>query len=278
MSAVLLKYAKRALRNILVEELGSGVPVVWGPHPSIPRPPRPYCRLGILAGPMHDGAEFDEKRVVEAIDDATATIDAVTVGNKYILRANGVPISYTAVGGDTVTDVRDGLLAAINAESLDFLTAVSSGIDSIDLTPSSTGSIIGLRLSPTSETTLVENTSGVDVQQVLGRRVMTVTCDFFADNETKLETGALDLASRAMAKLSTSAACLTMADLRTAIKVSSPLRHLSDIEPGGAVMESRALFEVQLALASCAVEPVTPVESVEVTTDIEGVQNTFTIT
>lgn len=279
MRVIHLKYGKRALRDIFMNALPANVPVSWGRHPAIPRPKRPYCRLSIVSGPSAVLTDHDEVRQLETLDDATLTIDTAVVGNLYRVRLNGIPMDYTAVGGDDEEDIRDGVLAAINAEGLtDFWTVAASGLDSIDVTPTSPGSVFDIRLEPVSTMSKVENKSGELSQIQLGRRFFIARCNFFTDGERTIEDGAMDLASIARTALGSDFALNKMAQYRVPLRALLASQHLPELEAGGAEVESRAMFEVYMAMSSCAVEEITPIESVEVTTIVSGETNTFTVT
>lgn len=278
---VFLKYAKRALRLGLVQALGSKVTqVAWPRHPAIPRPARPYCSLGFSSAPSADLTSHDEQRQALALDSASLTIDTATAGNIYRARLNGIPMDYTALGGDSVTDVRDGLLAAILAEKLsEFFAAVASGSDTIDVTPAAPGLLFSAAITPFSETSVViDVSSDTQITLTVGRRLALVRCDFFTDGERKIEDGAMDIASIARAALGQSFSRELQARYRVPIRALGATLNLSDLEPGGAEVESRAMFEVEMAMSSCAIEVVTPIESTEITTVVSGESNTFTVT
>lgn len=276
-----LKYAKRALRLALVNALGAKVTqVVWGRHPAIPRPARPYCDLGFSSAPSADLTDHDEQRQAVALDSASLTIDTATAGNTYRARLNGVPMDYLAAGGDDEEAVRDGLLAAIQAEGLgEFFTAAASGSDTIDVTPAALGHLFAADITPFADTTVVTDTA-LDTQITLtvGRRIALVRCNFFTDGEHPIEDGAMDLASIARAALGQPFARELQARYRVPIRALGATENLSDLEPGGAEVESRAMFEVSMAMSSCAIEVTTPIESAEITTVASGEANTFTVT
>ena len=279
MRVVHLKYAKRALREIVLDAVGPGVPVVWSIHPAIPRPPRPFCRLSITLGPQAVQTDHDEKRTVEAIDLASTTIDNAVVGELYRMRLNGIPLDYVAVGGDDVEAIRDGQLAAIQAEGLtDFFTAVASGLDTIDITPTFIGALFGAESFSAINTTTVLTRTGQNVEQVVGRREVLAQVDFFADGNRTIEDGTLDLASSVRAKLSTEFAGRVMAKYRVPIRALASTVHLPALEGGGAQVESHSMFEVHMAISSCIVTEAVPIESVEITTNISGETNTFVVT
>lgn len=275
-----LKYAKRALRLGFVQALGSKVTqVAWGMHPAIPRPARPFCRLTFASGMGAELTDHDEQRQAIALDSASLTIDTVTVGNTYRARLNGIPMDYTALGGDDPTDVRDGLLAAILAEGLgEFFTAAASGGDTIDVTPAAPGHLFSAVITPFSETSVVTDTSSdTQITLTVGRRVGIVRCDFFTDGERPIEDGAMDLAAIARASLGQPFSRELQQRYRVPLRALGSAFPLPDLEAGGAEVESRAMFEVHVAMSSCALEVITPIESTEITTVASGAANTFTV-
>lgn len=276
-----LKYAKRALRLGFVNALGSKVTqVAWGMHPAIPRPARPFCRLTFASGMSAELTDHDEQRQALALDSASLTIDTAVPGNIYRARLNGIPMDYTALGGDNEEDTRDGLLAAIQAESLgEFFTAVASGSDTIDVTPAAPGGLFSADITPFADTTVVTDTSSdTQIALTVGRRVALVRCDFFTDGERPIEDGAMDLAAIARASLSQAFSRELQQRYRVPLRALGATFPLPELEAGGAEVESRAMFEVHMAMSSCAIEVVTPIESTEITTVVSGESNTFTVT
>ncbi len=280
MRVTYLKYAKRALRNTIVEALGASVTrVSWGPHPATPRAKRPFCRLSFTQAPSADLTSHDEERQVLALDEAVFTVDTATVGNTYQIRLNGFPFSYQAVGGDDLEAIRDGLLTAINAESLTSLFTVAAiGLNGITATPAAPGLLFAASIAPANDTTLAPTTSSVQSTLWVGRRVALVRCEFLTDGERKLEDGAMDLASTARAAFSRTFSRNLQALYRVPLRALADTQHLPDLEPGGAEVESRAAFEVHMALSSCAVEVSELIESVEITSIVSGEANTYLVT
>ena len=69
-------------------------------------------------------------RTIQPIDSVTITVSAVNVGKRYAVVLNGFSYFRDAVGGDTLTTVRDGLLALLNdINDPNGVTAVANGYE-----------------------------------------------------------------------------------------------------------------------------------------------------
>lgn len=157
----------------LVELIRTIVPaatVVWAPS-EFPRGAAAdlivACRL--LAGPDDDPIGGAAATPCTLPLTATLTINAATVGESIALHASGRRFEYTIETGDTITDVRDGLLAAIAAApgSLVDATFVASSTNAIAIAALELGDLYQLRVRQSTPglAALVVNTTGAGLAQ-----------------------------------------------------------------------------------------------------------------
>lgn len=276
-SPVRIDYVKDALRDVFVAALPADTPVIWG-GANHPRAPRPFARLNITSGPSQIGSFVDQHRIRDAITLATITIDLATIDVLYTVRVNGIPARHVGVMGDTVDTIRDALVAAVNLLG-EAVVAVATVAGEFTITPNSTGDLIVLAVVPGAPTTTVVLTQpGTFVQDTIGARRLTVSCDFFSTETDKLELGALDMAAKCLAALDLPSSLLLFKDRRVAARVITATQNLSGLEPGGAVEESQANFDVDLTAMSVLVETIDVIETIEFTQSVNGNTQQVTIT
>lgn len=275
-----LDYVKQVVGDIIA----SGVPdlpatgLVWA-RLNIPRPARPYMAMQILSGPFSDMGK-EERRFREVLDLVTVTVDTATVGERYRFRVNGFPVDYTAVGGDGVTEIRDGLLAdaqaATNYLTGEDVTLSANGVDAIDIVPDSVGELVSVVLANVS-LSKVESSSDAWVMYQVARDMMIVQVtayDAGANDEDILS--AKMMIRRAMKVMDSPDAIESQLSSRVGIQLISDITDLSGLEPGGARLQGQSQFDIQVTASSLSISPVNPIDSVVVTLDISGNTQTFT--
>ena len=144
--------------------------VVWSPS-ELPRGAAAdlivACRL--LAGPDNDPIGGATATPCTLPLTATLTILVATVGESIVLQASGRSFEYVIESGDTLTDVRDGLLAVIAASpgSLVDATFTASGAASIAIAALELGDLYPLRVrqSTAGLASLVVVTTGAGLAQ-----------------------------------------------------------------------------------------------------------------
>lgn len=275
-----LDYVKQVVGDVVasgVTDLPDGR-IGWV-RQGIPRPPRPYMGLQIISGPFSDMTK-EERRFVEVIDVSTVTIDTATAGERYRIRVNGFPVDYTAAGGDSVTDIRDGLLAnaalASNYVTGESVSFAANGADSIDVTPDSTGELVGVR-TPNLSISIVDTKSDAWASYQVARDLMTIQVTAY-DSDTFDEDAlsAKMMVRRVQKKLdSVDTEELTLG-ARVGIRQISNITDLSGLEPGGAKLQGQSQFDIEVTASSLSITDVEPIDSVETTLDISGDVRTFT--
>lgn len=90
-----------------IESQALGAAVVWAKQDS-PAPPKPYVTINLLVPPVPEGQA--EHRKLFAI-----VVDAVLPLTLYTVTINGVDFSHTSDASPTASEIRNGLILAINA-------------------------------------------------------------------------------------------------------------------------------------------------------------------
>lgn len=275
-----LDYVKQVVRDVVasgVTDLPAGR-IAWV-RMGIPRPARPYISLQIIAGPFTDVTK-EERRFVEMIDSSTVTIDSATVGERYRIRVNGFSVDYTAIGGDGVTEIRDGLLANaalssnyVTGESVSF---AASGADAILITPSSPGELVGVR-TPNSSITIVDSKSDAWASYQVSRDIMSVQVTAYDSDTLDEESLSAKMISRRIQKKldSVDTEELTLG-ARVGIRQISNITDLSGLEPGGAKLQGQSQFDIEVTASSLSITEVNPIDTVETTVDVGIAQAVIT--
>ena len=137
----------RGLAEYVEALLPASTTVVWsGDYPRESATPR-FVTLNKIAGPRSAG-QGGRSRVAAVLPmTATLTVTAATVDSSAVLVVSGRRFSYQAQTGDTIEDVRDGLLVAIGSSPLVSATFVAAGTTQITITALTLGDVYGLSAS-----------------------------------------------------------------------------------------------------------------------------------
>jgi len=132
-----------------------------------------FVGLTMIAGPAPHNRMKARGTLLIPADDITVTVDSVVVGSRYAIKLNGFSYFTDAVGGDTVTTIRDRLLALIAADVLEPVTPTTVAADGILLTADFNGAMRRLTLvgsmsagAPTLSTQPVLVTEGAQTMLV----------------------------------------------------------------------------------------------------------------
>lgn len=226
--------------------------------------PRPFIRRGKRGS------------LLNAVDSIPLTIDAATPAARYVVNLNGFSYYTDHTGGDTVTTIRDRLLDAINADSLETATASAVGADGLTLTADSLGGLRHLTLSgPISAGAPVLNGASVLITE--GAQEMMVNVQSFSKGREPLN-GAWALSTRAMAALQSEDYVETLRRYGVGLWGKGTVSDISTV--AGGEWETRTSFDLTIAARATWVRPVDRIESVKLTNNTEAPVSTqeFTIT
>jgi hypothetical protein len=275
-----LDHVKRTLREVWVDALAGTVAqnsIVWAEQ-GIPRQARPLVAMQLITGPTPVGSARDEQRFRPEIDSVDVTVSAVTAATRYRLRLNGIPYDFTSSGAPTVTEVRNGLrdlvnnvVAPITKQSEPVTAADGVGPGDLTLTPDEAGAILAVEVSPSAEIAAVVNESPTDcVIDVLAREVMSFQVDVFTVGGVAIELSSRMIAAQMRKALDTPEAIEAFGLNRVSARMLTEISDLTGLEPGGAVLESRAQFDVSVSASSRVSSSVAPIETVEFTFDTDN--------
>jgi hypothetical protein len=202
-------------------------------------------------------------------------VDGVTAGARYGVTLNDFRYHYDAELGDTATDIRDALVAAIAADTESPYTVATTSTDSFAVTPSFTGAIWQASLVGALIPSVTLNSQPVLVTQ--GQRAMTVSMDIFSRSTTP-RAGAWSLASKVQSILESQDYADILDHYGIGLGTKSSLTDLSRLDNGS--WESRINLDVDMTMMSTHVRPVDSIETVNLllSGSMPSQITTFTVT
>lgn len=273
------------IKQVVGDQIAAGVSdlppsaLVWASKKGTPRVARPFMSMQILSGPFSDMGK-EERRFREVLDSVTVTVDTATVGERYRFRVNGFPVDYTAIGGDGVTEIRDGLLAnaqaATNYLTGEDVTLSTNGSDSIDIVPDSVGELTSILLANVSLSKAETSSDAWVMYQVAQDRMVVQVTAFDAGANDEEALSAKMMARKAMKFMDSPESIEEQLSTKVGIQLVSDITDLTSVEPGGANFQGQSQFDIQVTASSLSISPVNPIDSVVVTIDISGNTQTFT--
>lgn len=231
--------------------------------------------LTMIGGPQPFIRSGKRGTILNAVSTITITVDSVEVGKRYLIRLNGFDYFTDAVGGDTLTTIRDRLRDAINGDPLETATASDSGADAVTLTADSLGGMRSLSLSGA----LSAGAPVLDGDSVLvteGAQNMLINVQAFS-KQREPRLGAWAIIQRCLAVVQSEDYVETLRRFGVGVWTKGVVTDLSAI--AGAHWESRASFDLSVAAKAVWVRPVDRIESVETTLNATNptVQEIFTV-
>jgi hypothetical protein len=253
---------QRALFDVLSE--ATDTDVHWGyTEPTQEQLADSFVELHIIAGPGPFIRAGSRGRTIRAIDTVPLTVTSVVVDAWYIIRLNGFDYRTAGVSGDTVTDIRDRLVTAIEVDTLETATATTSGADTLDLTADSVGGIWSLELVGALSAGTVTYSSG-NVLVTEGTQTMLVNVQAFSKSQEP-RNGASMLIQQCMAALQSPDLVETFTRYGVGVWGKTNPVDLSAI--AGAYWETRASMDITLAVRAIWTRPVETIETVSATLD-----------
>ena len=268
-----------ALIEVLDDALGASSSVGWAYGEAIWNdnfPSGNLVNLSLLQGPSFHNRSGAQGSVLLPPTVVTVQVDTATTDVRYVTTVNDFKYFYDAEAGDSVSDIRTGLVASIVADTESPYTAAATvNAGEYTLTPDATGSIWQMAVSA-----LQTGTATLDTQAVLkvqSTRTLTVALGCFSKGRSP-RSGAWDIAARCQAAITSPAYAETFARYGVGVWGKGPAADLSDL--AGGHWESRVSFDVDFAIQSTHTETVGQIESVATTLNFTGpvATETFTIT
>lgn len=240
-----------------VEAFGPLAATVWT-HQEQPKAISDLLSLSLVAGPTSHLQSHAFGEMLLPADSVLVTVTAAVVARRDIVRLNGFDYFHDVVGGDTITIVRDALLASIQVGETEFVAAAASGANAILLTAAFLGGLRSLTLLGD----LTASGQTFSDEAVLERRA-TETCLVGVQAFSKSRTvrgGAASLAHAARSRLQRVSVSEALARFGIAVWDKGSINDLSAI--AGGHWETRAGFDLTIGMPSIEIDPVYQLETV----------------
>ena len=222
--------------------------------------------LSLVSGPSPFIRQGTHGEPLRAVDSITITVDSVLVGDRSVIHLNEFSYFHDTVIGDTVTTIRDSLLAQIEADEEETATATGSGGDGLTLTQDFLGGLWDLSLSgPLSAGVPVPSGSSVTITKSSHEMLLNIQC---FSKERSLRKGAGAMTSIAQAAMASPDLVRILRANGVALGAKGIASDISAI--AGAHWETRTSFDVTLYARAVWVRPSSTIETVKAT--IIGIQ------
>lgn len=214
-----------------------------------------------LSGPPSFRAPPGRGASIYPIASVAWVVNSATDGALVGLYINGLPFRVSVGPLDTVTTVRDALVAAINADaSGEYTASAGLGAGEWTLTASSLGSVWSLRKFGDMTATPTASANQALVTQGTASADVTIEC--FSKSRAPRD-GAVSMASILQAVLLLPEVGLTLRDYGLGFAGLGPVIDLSAI--AGGKWESRAAFDATFNLLFSVSRPVDSIGTVDLT-------------
>jgi hypothetical protein len=244
----------RAAIATWVSGQAGAVPTVWSKQNSgsgggVPSPSRPFVLLTELVPPIRSG--FLEGRNYGISVQVTSAVSGAT----YTITINSVASSYVAGPNDTVTTIRDALIAQLVANLILDPYAILSDTLTLGGAPNTIS--------------LTANLNQVIAQEYLGDSIATFSVDAFYDPPQGASTDeAITLISRLRLSLETDPVLEQLSTAGWAYVSVEGLRKPDQLI--GSRWEDRAGFDVRLRCRSRSIQIINYIDTVTIGTGITG--------
>lgn len=255
---------QRGLVEVLDAEFGADARVAWAYGEGLwtaSFPEGAIVNLTLKGGPTISGGLHARSTTELLPSDLSFTVGApVVVSRRYAIEINDFAYAYEAVGGDTVGDVRDALLAAFAVDAEDSLYAsAASGADTLDVAPDTVGDV--WQVSVTAGISADVTPASTWTQITRSRRAYVVAVELYSSERT-LRSGAWSLAERAADALLSPLHAETLARYGVGVGSKSGAIDLSRLDNGH--WHSRVQFDLSLTMTSVSTRYVDTLDTVVV--------------
>jgi len=259
------------LQTALFQALGSVAPdVLW----TYGQPPREQISSDLLTLSLTTGPSLNLRRsrrgyVLQPATSVVVRVTAATVGVRNVLRLNGFDYYRDTIGGDTLTTIRDAMLLDVAAGE-PVVTAAADGADGILLTAPTLGDIRTLQLLGDlgNDAPVFPAAPADSVLVTEGHSLHLVTVQGFSKQREPFN-GAWSLCDAALDILQSDAGVELLNRYDLGLLNKGPVVNLSAIAGGN--WETRAAFDLTIAMPSVSVEQIQTIETVNYTVDVDDV-------
>lgn len=240
--------------------------VAWG-YSEQAREAGSLLSLAVTTGPTPWNRSHARGSILCPADSIDIVVDAATVGTRQIIHLNDYPYDHDVVGGDTVTTIRDSLLADIQAGEAGAVTAAASGADTIALTADFLGGLRRLTLEGGDLSSASAVFSDDAVLETIGTMVHRVTITAYSPS-SEPRNGAWSIIDLALSELQKPGVSETLRKFGLGVWEKGSPVNLSAVT--GARWESRVAVDVTVASQSVTVETVDQIESATIAIAVTG--------
>lgn len=276
-SPIRLDRLQKALIEVLEDALGSTVEVGWAYGEGLWNdnfPSGNAVNLTMISGPNFHNQNCVRGEVFLPPTTVNVKVDSATAYERYIIEINEYYYYHDATALDTVTTIRDALVALIVADTESpFTAAPAVPVDELTVTPDAVGSIWQMAVS--NQMTGTPTLSSQAVLKVQDTRRFTIALGCFS-KERFPRSGAWDIVARCQAALTSPQYLEVFNQYGVAVWGKSPATDLSDI--AGGHWESRVNFDVDFAVRSTFTTDIEQIEHVGMTLSLSAPTETVTFT
>ena len=283
MSAILadpirLDRLQATLADVLTDAMSViGVPAFWAfGHPSQASLPNGYVVLEAIVPPSPINVRNARGSVLNPTSSINVVVTSAVVGARYSVEINGHSYFTDGIGGDDIDAIAARLIAVINGDLLEPVTAATAGAGTLSLTADFLGALWSLTITGLLSTaSQVIDTNNVIITHA--DNTMLVNIQAFSKNRELYESASRTL-NYCYAVLQTPA----FSEALTSQGVGIGILGLPVAVPvdEGSRWETRASFDVELTMRSTWVQPGSRIETVDLTTTLQPgditVQQTIT--
>lgn len=240
---------------------------IWSPYLG-PRPERPYAEWRPIVQPSATGSIRDSEETLCLPRQVDVQILSATVGQPYRLEWNYTSASNTPVGGDTVTTVRDALLASVNLDK-DPVTASAISTDTVRLEGVGAGDLWRVDSNPVRMVSTAAVGSPIDVVE-LSRASLSMTASLniyskgvSSNDESSFYAHEVDSAFR-----SRRVTGLFAREHLAVDRIADPV-NLDNVPPSQASFESRTAVDFMISLPYWRSEFIEEIQTTVVTVNTD---------
>lgn len=214
------------------------------------------------AGGLVANAERVGNFVILSPDSIDFRLDSISVGDRLSLYLNHYAYRYDVLGGDSIADARDALLALVAADTRSPYSGSAVGADTLRVTADASGDIWQANALAPAQWTV---TQGAKVPALVTQRQMTQAINIATfSTATEPEDGAHIITAKVRAALRMQQYQETFCNEGVSLLGRSPVTDLSAI--AGANWETRTSFDLTIGLEAVTSEQVGDIATV--TTDV----------
>lgn len=266
---------RSALRAQTLAAAPGLVDCIWSPYLG-PRPARPYAEWRPIAQPAATGSLRDSEETLCLARQVDVQVLSATVGQPYRLEFNYTSASNTPIGGDTVTTVRDDLLAQVNLDK-DPVTASAISTDTLRLTGVGPGDLWRVDSNPVRMVSTAAVGSPIDIVELARASLsMTASLNIYSkgvstDDESSSYAHDIDSAFR-----SRRVSGLFAQEHLAVTRIADPV-NLDNVPPSQDSFESRTAVDFMISLPYWRSEFIEEIQTTIVTVNTDSGSITVTV-